>query len=290
MCSAKSSVGVGIVGRVVAFVLAFSFLGLTQAQAQQSISSDSERGGAAIGHYARSRALIIEALAEFELGKRLADPDMLLDSQQWRMTLDSRAEELNRVLDPKPRITRSGVRYKANSRLIREDRNLSAEDIKNYPKSDNEAKEVTAPKVHESKPAKAEIAKPVVAAKPQPAKPVELPAAAPVKKDNKQPVVEEDLEDEVILGLPAGKNVSGTVVPGEKTEGDLPPANEPAEVSSTVVKKEVNPDNSVFPLEQPEAKASESAEDLDVDKAIEAVIQEKLQNLETKQKEGGSVK
>ena len=73
MCLAKSSFGVGVLGRVVAFVLAFSFLGLTQTQAQQSVSSDSDRGSAAIGHYARARALIIEALAEFELGKRLAE-------------------------------------------------------------------------------------------------------------------------------------------------------------------------------------------------------------------------
>ena len=289
MCLANSRVvGVGIRGRFVAFVLAFLFLGLTQIQAQQGVPSDSERGNAAIGHYARARALIIEALAEFELGKRLADPDMLLDSQQWRMTLVSRAEELNRVLDPKPRITRSGAYYKANSRLIREDRNLTTDDIKNYPKSDNAEKEIAPQKPKTPQPKKVEAVKPEKMVKEET---VKLPAITPVKKEPTPPVEEaENPEEEVVLGSPTTKEQVVTdssakaAVEKEKVESDLPPAKETTEVSSKVVKQEVQKDSSVFPLEQPEVKASEAAGELDVDKAIEAVIQEKLQNLETKGK------
>lgn len=103
---------------VLAFLcVSFGFFGVADAQSYAS----SERSAAALGHYARARAMLIEALAEFEEGKRLANPDLLIDSEQWRLTVVSRAEELNRVLDPKPKVTRSGVRYKAHKRFIRHD-------------------------------------------------------------------------------------------------------------------------------------------------------------------------
>ena len=74
----------------------------------------SERAHAAIGHYARARAMLVQALAEFELARKLARPDMLIDAEEWRISIVSRTEELNRILDPQPRTTRSGVRFKAN--------------------------------------------------------------------------------------------------------------------------------------------------------------------------------
>jgi len=79
-----------------------------------------ERSQAAIGHYAKARALLVEALGEFEQGRRLAQPDLLLDAEMWRLSVVSRAEDLNRVLDPKPRVTRSGARFKASPKLIRD--------------------------------------------------------------------------------------------------------------------------------------------------------------------------
>lgn len=81
--------------------------------------ASSERSQAALGHYSRARAMLVEALAEFEEGRRIARPDMVLDAEEWRLSIVSRTEELNRVLDPQPKITKSGVRFKAVGRMIR---------------------------------------------------------------------------------------------------------------------------------------------------------------------------
>lgn len=74
----------------------------------------------AVGHYARTRALLNEAIREFDRGLALADPDTLLDVQRWRATLVERAQELEKVLDPQPRATRSGVKFNADKRLLNE--------------------------------------------------------------------------------------------------------------------------------------------------------------------------
>ena len=81
-----------------------------------------ERSNAAVGHYARARAMLVEALAEFEQARHYARPDMLLDAEEWRLSIISRTEELNRILDPRPRISREGVRFTANKMLIRRER------------------------------------------------------------------------------------------------------------------------------------------------------------------------
>jgi hypothetical protein len=81
-----------------------------------------ERTAAAVGHYARARSLLLQALDEFEQGRKIARPDLLLDSEEFRISVVSRAEELNRVLDPQPKVTRSGVRFKGSPDLIRNPR------------------------------------------------------------------------------------------------------------------------------------------------------------------------
>jgi hypothetical protein len=74
----------------------------------------------AVAHYARSRALLISAIHEFDKARKLAKPDELLDSTKWRNTLVDRAEDLERVLDPQPRVTKGGIRFEADSRLLPE--------------------------------------------------------------------------------------------------------------------------------------------------------------------------
>ncbi len=81
-----------------------------------------QRKNAAMGHYARARTMLVEALAEFEQARKYARPDMLLDPEEWRLSVISRTEELNRVLDPKPRVSRDGVRFQANPILIRREK------------------------------------------------------------------------------------------------------------------------------------------------------------------------
>ncbi|MCB0344399.1 MAG: hypothetical protein KDD66_04755 [Bdellovibrionales bacterium] len=103
--------------RTAAPALALCLLVQNQTAAADDYAS-AERVSAARGHYARARTLLVEALAEFERGRRIARPDILLDPEEWRLSVVSRTEELNRVLDPQPRVTRSGTRFKANSLLI----------------------------------------------------------------------------------------------------------------------------------------------------------------------------
>jgi hypothetical protein len=74
----------------------------------------------AVAHYARSRALLVAAINEFDKARKLAKPDELLDSNAWRTTLIDRAEDLERVLDPQPRATRGGIKFEADSRLLPE--------------------------------------------------------------------------------------------------------------------------------------------------------------------------
>jgi hypothetical protein len=72
----------------------------------------------ATGHYARARSLLIAAINEFDKGLKVARPDALLDPEQWRSTLVSRIEDMERLLDPQPRATRTGVTYSPDTRLL----------------------------------------------------------------------------------------------------------------------------------------------------------------------------
>lgn len=74
----------------------------------------------AVAHYARSRALLVKAITEFDKARSLAKPDELLDATKWRNTLIDRAEDLEKVLDPQPRVTRGGIYFEADSRLLPE--------------------------------------------------------------------------------------------------------------------------------------------------------------------------
>ena len=77
-----------------------------------------EEMAAAVGHYARARSLLIAALNEFDSGMKIANPDSILDSRNFRSGLIDRAEELERILDPQPRATKGGVKYSADPRLL----------------------------------------------------------------------------------------------------------------------------------------------------------------------------
>ena len=79
-----------------------------------------ERLASAVGHYARARSLLIAAVNEFDKGYKIANPEAILDSKEWRATLIDRADELRKILDPQPRVTRGGVKFDADSRLLNE--------------------------------------------------------------------------------------------------------------------------------------------------------------------------
>ena len=110
----------------VKWILGFTFLALGAVQCQAEAQSKSlgaarpEVAAEAVAHYARSRALLISAVHEFDKARKIAKPDELLDSTKWRNTLIDRAEDLERVLDPQPRVTKGGIRFEADPRLLPE--------------------------------------------------------------------------------------------------------------------------------------------------------------------------
>lgn len=79
-----------------------------------------EESAEAVAHYARSRALLISAIHEFDTARKIAKADDLLDSTKWRNTLIDRAEDLERVLDPQPKATKGGIKFSADPRLLPE--------------------------------------------------------------------------------------------------------------------------------------------------------------------------
>lgn len=93
----------------------------TQAWAEAAIplqKADGEKLSIAVGHYARARSLLIAAIREFDEGLKVVSPDALLDSNAFRNTLLEKSKDLERVLDPQPRVSKSGVRYQPDTRLL----------------------------------------------------------------------------------------------------------------------------------------------------------------------------
>lgn len=82
------------------------------------LSADPESLAIATGHYAKSRSLLLAAIRAFDEGYKLANPDLILDSKVFRNTLISRAKELEHVLDPQPRASKTGVRFNPDPRLL----------------------------------------------------------------------------------------------------------------------------------------------------------------------------
>jgi len=80
--------------------------------------ADQETISAASGHYSRARSLLIAAIREFDQGLALVDPDAILDAGAWRSSIIDRASELEHVLDPQPRVSKGGVKYGADTRLL----------------------------------------------------------------------------------------------------------------------------------------------------------------------------
>jgi hypothetical protein len=92
----------------------------TSIYADEITTANNERLAVATGHFARARSLLNAAVREFDQGQKIADPSALLDVKLWRDTLLERSQELNRVLDPQPRASNTGVMYNADTRLLNE--------------------------------------------------------------------------------------------------------------------------------------------------------------------------
>lgn len=93
-----------------AAVLFCSVSGVNAQDVPSEIGAKSNRGAAAIGHYSKARALLIEAIREFEEGKRIARPDLVVNADDWRSGVDQKANELLRLTNPTVTVTESGIR------------------------------------------------------------------------------------------------------------------------------------------------------------------------------------
>ncbi len=93
---------------------------LAEQKSQPIARAEGEELETAVGHFARARSLLIAAVHEFDRGIKLVDPEAMVDVQRFRSTLLDRSEELERILDPQPRVTRSGVQYSPDVRLLGE--------------------------------------------------------------------------------------------------------------------------------------------------------------------------
>ena len=96
------------------------FLYSNTGSAEQLSRASGETLASAIGHYARARSLLIEAVREFDRAQKIADPSALLDPKRWRNSLMDRATELEKVLDPQPRVSKGGIKFNADKRLLNE--------------------------------------------------------------------------------------------------------------------------------------------------------------------------
>lgn len=86
-----------------------------------SRSAGPEETAAAIGHYHRARHMLLAAVREFDKGYKLASPEAVLNGQQWRQEVLDRAQDLIKVLDPQPRVSKWGVRYDASPSLLNQE-------------------------------------------------------------------------------------------------------------------------------------------------------------------------
>lgn len=110
--------------KILKIVLLSGFIWSAFADSQVTIEKANQKQlSTSVGHYARARRLLIEAIREFDSGVKIADPSSLLDATQWKNTLIDRAEDLDRILSPQPRLSNDGVQYPSDTRLLEEAKN-----------------------------------------------------------------------------------------------------------------------------------------------------------------------
>jgi len=90
---------------------------------KKGVSIDELQGSrlaAAMGHFSRARHLLMSAIKEFDAGTKIANPDLLLDSNTWRKGVLFQASELEKVLAPQAAQAKGGIKYQGDSRLLTE--------------------------------------------------------------------------------------------------------------------------------------------------------------------------
>lgn len=238
------------------------------AQAREKLVNGSERETVAIGHFARARALLIEALAEFEKGKTISDPSLIIDTERWRGSIVLRAEELNRVVAPKPRITRQGISYEANSQLTGFDKPSAQKPLIYKPKAESAPKPVPAkaPVVEQkTAPISAVTAQPEA---PQQIETTENPVDVLAPEENKNVADDEakkQLADEIAnINMDSDSDFGSDTAPSQPEKTKIT-----TEDITDTVKADSTADSSGL---------QDGLQDADIDLEVEKIIQESLGN------------
>lgn len=243
-----------------------------------------ERSNAAVGHYARARAMLVEALAEFEQGRKYARPDMLLDAEEWRLSLISRTEELNRLLDPRPRISREGVRFQANKQLIRRERDrtptvLDGAQATNSFGEEQRKKDMQAARARLDK-IQAEIEEKERVYEDEPEVEV-VEKAAPAKATGKKSIQVKTPETKTEVKKEVAAAKANTVVEGEEEEVTTAPAKAEETLfgpATTTAKTEEKPAAAKTTINAKPAPLTEEQND-QVTKVIDDAIQERAKTI-----------
>ena len=104
------------------FLLAFSPFLTGSLSAQEPDNSilvaEGPRLSKAVGHFSRARQLLISALREFDKGSKVASPEVLIDIEAWRNSVSDRANDLQVIIAPQPRVTNDGVTFDAEIKIF----------------------------------------------------------------------------------------------------------------------------------------------------------------------------
>jgi len=198
-----------------------------------------ERTQAAIGHYSRARTLLVEAMREFEAGRQIARPDLVLNAETWKAGVTARAEELGHIIAPQARETSGGVRFPESPSTLKQDFDKPAKTVSSAPRPRKVAKVakqkedkflVAAEKKDESvararMTAEKPMLQPVEETKAAPLEPVEIPKSQPLsdeggkssakKAENAKPELSDFLEGDKTApkSAPSAEKVSGAADP-----------------------------------------------------------------------------
>lgn len=257
----------------------------SQAFAQNARYASEQRANAATTYYSRARTMLVEALAEYEQGRRYAQPNMIHDPEEFRLALISLTEELNRLVDPHVKITRDGVRVKANPRMIRRERDRLPEVVDPA----QEASDVGEKRrMKEIKEARARMYAPKEETKVEEIDetPVEEPKEELTEADRKESV-DKIIEDAVEEKATEEKSEeissdSEAEAPVETVKEEAKPTEEATSGKVVEDKEAKEASDTSKPEEKTEAAQQDEspAEDAAVASAIESTIQERLKNLE----------
>jgi len=89
------------------------FITVSNVSAQNQGTTKSE------AHFMRAKSLLLAALREFDEGAN-ASPEISINSSSWKSEVRDKANELERIISPRARMSTSGAKFDAYPQLLSE--------------------------------------------------------------------------------------------------------------------------------------------------------------------------